>query len=458
MLRIKNREALIANGENEFTRKARAIALTSLEYALNATDPKKLLCAALSMENTCLRVGDLTFDLSKFKKVYVLGGGKAGGSMVEGLEHVLGKRITTGLVNVPYGTKSKAHIVELHEASHPVPDEKGVEGTRRIMQIAEQAQQDDLVICLFSGGGSSLMPLPREGVSLEDKREITNSLLKSGAIINEINAVRKHLSAFKGGGLAKKAYPATVLNLVLSDVVGDPLDAIASGPAVPDPSTFADARRVLKKYGLWKSAPPAVRKVLFDGVKGVIEETPKAGEPFFEKVYSVVVGSNRVASHAAVECLKSEGLNTLLLTATLEGEAADVGKALASIAREVAVSGKPVPRPAGIVAGGETTVTVVGKGLGGRNQELALSAALQFKNTKSCVIASLSTDGVDGPTDAAGAIIDACTLGRAAHLGLDAEGLLADNDSYRFFSKLGDLIFTGQTGTNVNDISVIVVL
>jgi glycerate 2-kinase len=458
MPRIKNRKALIENGENELTRKARAIALASLESALNAADPKKLLIAMLSLENSCLRVGDLAFDLSKFKKLYVLGGGKAGGSMAEALERVLGKRITAGIVNVPYGTKYKTRIVELNEASHPVPDDKGVEGTRRMMQIAEQAQEDDLVVCLFSGGGSSLMPLPRDGVSLEDKREITNALLKSGATINEVNAVRKHLSAFKGGWLAKKAYPATVLNLVLSDVMGDQLDAIASGPVVPDSSTFADALRVLEKYGLWKSAPPAIHKVLSDGAKGIIEETPKPGDAVFKKVHSVVVGSNRVASLAAVECLKSEGLNALLLTATLEGEAAQVGKVLAAIAREVAASGNPIPRPVGIVAGGETTVTVFGKGVGGRNQELALSYALQLKNTNMCVIASLSTDGVDGPTDAAGAIVDTCTLQRAAHLGLDAEEFLADNDSYHFFSKLGDLIFTGQTGTNVNDISVIVVL
>jgi glycerate-2-kinase len=270
--------------------------------------------------------------------------------------------------------------------------------------------------------------------------------------------VRKHLSAFKGGWLAKKAYPATLLNLILSDVVGDPLDSIASGPTVPDPSTFADARKVLDKYGLWENTSASVRKVLSDGAEGLIAETPKPGDAAFKKVHNMVVGNNRVASLAAYECLKSEGLNTFLLTATLEGEAKHVGKVLAAVAREIAVSGNPVHQPAGIVAGGETTVAVTGKGLGGRNQELALSAALQLKNVEACVIASLSTDGVDGPTDAAGAIVDGYTLRRAAQLGLEPEKFLFDNDSYRFFSKLGDLILTGQTGTNVNDISVIVVL
>jgi glycerate 2-kinase len=458
MPKISNKASLIENGETEPLQTARALALTSLEHALDAADPKKLLHDKLSLEDSFLRVDDLAFDLSKFTHVYVLGGGKASGAMSEALEEVLDNHITAGLVNVPYGTKKTTQIVKLHEASHPVPDEKGVEGTCRMMQMAEQADESDLVICLFSGGGSSLMPMPREGLSLEDKREITNLLLNSGAAINEVNAVRKHLSAFKGGWLAKKAYPATVLNLVLSDVVGDPLDAIASGPTVPDPSTFADARRVLEKYGLWETAPASVRKVLSDGANGAIEETPKSGDAVFKKVHSLVVGNNRVASLAALERLKSEGLNTVLLTATLEGEAAQVGKVLASVAREVTVSGNPVPRPAGIVVGGETTVTVTGKGIGGRNQELTLSAALMLKDIKDCVVASLSTDGVDGPTDAAGAIADTCTLQCAERLELMPELFLEDNDSYSFFSKLGDLIQTGQTGTNVNDITVIVLL
>ena len=302
------------------------------------------------------------------------------------------------------------------------------------------------------------MPLPLEGLSLEDKKEVTNTLLKSGADINEVNTVRKHLSAFKGGWLAKQIYPATVLNLILSDVMGDPLDSIASGPTVPDSSTFADAKRVLEKVGLWKTAPSSVRKILLAGLEGCISETSKSGDPAFERVRSVIVGNNRVASQAAVECLERKGLSTLLLPDILEGEARQAGDALGRFAYGIVASGKPLPKPAGVVAGGETTVTVTGKGLGGRNQELALSAALQLTGTANCAMASLSTDGVDGPTDAAGAIIDGNTLARAARLGLKPKEFLADNDSYRFFSQLGDLIFTGQTGTNVNDISVIVIL
>jgi glycerate-2-kinase len=458
MATIKNKEELIRNGETKLNRKARALALRSLESALNAVDPKQIIKSKLLLKNLTLHVNGYSIDLKKFKNIYVIGGGKASGSMAEALEQVLGNSITNGLVNVPRSSKNKTDIIKLHEASHPIPDEAGVEGTRRMLKIAEQAKEDDLVICLISGGGSSLMPLPRGKISIADKKKITNALLKCGATINEINTVRKHISDFKGGWLAKKAYPATILNLILSDVVGDPLDFIASGPTVPDSTTFSDAIKVLKKYRLWSKAPASIRKVLSDGEKGLIPETPKANDEAFKRVYNVVVGNNRLASLTAQKYLKSEGLNTLLLTSTLEGEARHVGIMLASIVHEVSVSGNPVPKPAGIIAGGETTVTVTGKGLGGRNQEIALAAAQKLNDMNGVVVASLSTDGVDGPTDAAGAIADGKTLVRAAKMGLTPEEYLAENDSYHFFSKLGDLIFTGPTGTNVNDVSVIVAL
>jgi glycerate-2-kinase len=396
--------------------------------------------------------------LKKLKRVYVVGGGKASGSMAEAVEQILGKRVTGGFVNVPHGCKNRTSRIELHEANHPIPDEAGVDGTRRILEIAKQAERDDLIICLISGGGSSLMPLPRENISLADKKEMTQALLKSGATINEVNTVRKHISDFKGGWLAKKAYPATILNLILSDVVGDPLDFIASGPTVPDSTTFKEAIDVLKKYNLWATAPESIRKVLSKGEGGLIPETPKAGDRAFKKVYNIVVGNNRSSSLAACEQLKTEGLNTLLLTATMEGEARHIGVMLASIAAEVLASSHPAPRPAGVVAGGETTVTVTGEGLGGRNQELALAAASRLKGLEGITLVSLSTDGVDGPTDAAGAVIDGKTVARALRMGLVPEKFLAENDSYHFFSRLGDLIFTGPTGTNVNDVSVTVVL
>lgn len=302
------------------------------------------------------------------------------------------------------------------------------------------------------------MPLPRSRITIKDKRKITDELLKCGATINEVNTVRKHISDFKGGWLAKKAYPATVLNLILSDVVGNQLDSIASGPTVPDSTTFSDAIKVMKKYDLWDKASVSIKRVLSSGEKGLIPETPKANDKAFKKVYNVIIGNNRFASLAVHEQLRSAGLNTLLLTSTIEGEARHVGVMLASIAREVALSGNPVPKPAGIIAGGETTVTVTGNGLGGRNQEISLASALKVGGMDGVVVASLSTDGVDGPTDAAGAVVDGKTIARAEEMDLNPEEFLAENDSYNFFSKLGDLIFTGPTGTNVNDVSVIVVL
>jgi glycerate-2-kinase len=327
-----------------------------------------------------------------------------------------------------------------------------------MLEIAEKANGDDLVIVLISGGGSSLMPLPREGVLLRDKQEITDRLLKSGANITEINTVRKHLSCFKGGWLAKAAYPATILNLVISDVVGDSLESIASGPTVPDSTTFIDARRVLQRYDLWEKTPESVRGLISEGEKGSLEETPKADDACFEKVNSVVLGNCRSATLAALQHLQSEGLNALLLSSSLEGEAKAAGTLLSSVVKEIAASGNPVAKPAGIVVGGETVVTVRGKGSGGRNQELALSAALGLQGVEGAVVASVSTDGVDGPTDAAGAIVDEQTVNRAKRLGLDPVQFLAENDSYSFFTKLGDLIVTGPTGTNVNDISLIIVV
>ncbi|MEM3696220.1 MAG: glycerate kinase [Candidatus Bathyarchaeia archaeon] len=458
MIKIKNKEKLIENGETQLNKKARELALKSLESALNAVDPKNIIKLKVLLKNSTLHVDKYVFDLKKFRNVYVVGGGKASGSMAEALEQVLGHWIKRGFVNVPYGSKHKTDIIELHEASHPIPDDSGVKGTRQMLEIAKKAEKDDLIICLISGGGSSLMPLPRGEITIDDKREITDALLKCGATINEINTVRKHISDFKGGWLAKKAYPATILNLILSDVVGDPLDFIASGPTVPDSTTFSDAIKVLKKYGLWERAPASIRKVLLDGEAGKIPETPKVDDEAFSKVFNVVIGNNRLASQAAQNHLKSERLNTLLLTATLEGEARHVGTILASIAREVSVSGNPIPKLAGIIAGGETTVTITGKGKGGRNQEIALAAAIKMKSMDGVVLASISTDGVDGPTDAAGAIVDGKTLIRAAKEELVPEEFLAENNSYNFFSKLEDLIFTGPTGTNVNDISVIIVL
>src|SRR3990170_1662747 len=459
MVSIKNTEELLKNAGSDLDRKARELALNALNAALEAVDPKVIIKSKIQLKGNTLRIGRLSFNLKEFKNIFVVGGGKASGCMAETLEEILGERIKDGTINVPYACPQyQTRKIKLQRASHPIPDISGVKGASQMLELVSQAEENDLIICLLSGGGSSLMPQPCTGVSLSDKRRVTDALLKSGATINEVNTVRKHISGFKGGWLAKRAYPATVVNLILSDVVGDPLDSIASGPTVPDPTTFQDAVETLKRYRLWGKAPTSVKEVLLRGENGLISETPKAGDKAFEKVHNIVIGNTLTASRAAYNSVKNTGLNALLLSSRLEGQARDVGTVLASIAKEVIASGNPVPQPAGIVAGGETTVTVVGKGKGGRNQEIALGAALKIGNMDGVVVASISTDGVDGPTDAAGAMADGKTTERAHILNLNPLKLLAENNSYRFLSKLGDLIFTGPTGTNVCDVAVIVVL
>jgi glycerate 2-kinase len=456
---IKNKEALLRNAKDKRDRTARHVALEALEAALESADPQRIIEAKVHRTENTLHVEGHTFNLSQFREIYVIGGGKASGPMAATVESILGDKLSKGLVNVPQNSGPyQSSKIEFREASHPIPNEAGVQGAKAMLNLASQADKRDLIICLISGGGSSLMPLPRGDIPLHDLQSVTDALLKSGATINEINTVRKHLSAFKGGWLAKAAYPATVLNLILSDVIGDPLDFIASGPTVPDSTTFQDAVQILNRYKLWKTMPQPVKAVLTDGREGRLEDTPKQGDKAFKKAKNIIIGNNRTATQAACKSLRRAGLQSLLLTSLLEGEARHVGTMLSSIAEEVEASGNPVPRPCGIVAGGETTVTVTGDGKGGRNQEIALSAALGITGMNGVVIASLSTDGIDGPTDAAGAVIDGNTLARSKQARLNARECLANNDSYRFLSKLEDLIFTGLTGTNVNDVSVIVAL
>ncbi len=463
MRNIRNQRTLIENGKSKRDKRARRLALTALEEALKAADAKKIIESKVGLKDGVLKIGLQKFDLNKFRHIFVVGGGKASGKMAEALESIVGDQISSGIVNIPYMRarahgKSRTRKIRLQEASHPIPDEAGIRGTREMLSLADEAGRNDLVICLVSGGGSSLMTLPRGEITLSDKRLVTNALLKCGAAISEVNAVRKHISDFKGGWLAEKASPATVVNLILSDVIGDPLDSIASGPTVPDSTTFSDAVAVLRRYRLWNTLPETVKTVLDDGAKGLIAETPKKGNRIFRNVHSFVVGNNRTASLAACDKLRSVNLSQLLLTSFLEGEARHVGTMLASIAKEIGVSGSPIQKPCGVVAGGETTVTVVGDGKGGRNQEVALSAALKISGLDGVAVASLSTDGIDGPTEAAGAIVDGNTLACSQQCGLDAEKFLDNNDSYSFFLKLDDAVFTGLTETNVNDVSIIVAL
>jgi hydroxypyruvate reductase len=383
----------------------------------------------------------------------IVGAGKASAPMAAAVEEVLGGRVAIeGSVTVRYGHSAPTREVRIREASHPVPDEAGVAATRAIVELLENTAEDDLVVCVISGGGSALLTLPAEGITLEDLQRTTDLLLRSGASINEINVVRKHLDLVKGGGLARLAAPASVITLVLSDVVGNPLDAIASGPTVPDTSTFADAAAVFDRFRLWDGVPSAVAERIRAGVRGELPETPTAGDPLFARTQTVVVGSNLLACAAAADAGAELGLQALVLSTFIEGEAREVGRVLAGVLREVDASAHPLARPCLIVAGGETTVTIRGEGRGGRNQELALAASAPLRGVQEVLLASIGTDGNDGPTDAAGAFVDGTTIDRAAAIGLHPAEYLENNDSYEFFSRLGDLIKTGPTNTNVNDV------
>jgi hydroxypyruvate reductase len=375
--------------------------------------------------------------------------------MARGVEAALGGRITEGVVVVKEGHALALERIRVHEAGHPVPDERGMAGTEAVLELASRAGERDLVVCLFSGGGSALLVGPAQGVSLEDKQQVTRLLLACGATIHEINAVRKHLSRVKGGWLSRAAYPATVLTLVLSDVVGDDLDVIASGPTVPDTSTFRRAVGVLQGYGIWDRVPPGARRRLEQGMAGEAEETPKPRDPAFQRSHVVLVGTNLLSLLAAREEAQGLGYGTLILGAGMEGETRDVARVHAAMAREILSSGNPLRPPACLLSGGETTVTLRGDGRGGRNQELALAAALGLDGMDHAVVLSAGTDGTDGPTDAAGALADGRTACRARALGLDPLAHLQQNDAYPFFQALGDLVITGPTRTNVMDVRIV---
>jgi hydroxypyruvate reductase len=415
---------------------ARAI----FDAALAAADPSR------AVERHLARI-----DFSRFRHIYVIGAGKAGASMARACENALGGRITAGLINVKYGHTAPLRHMELNECGHPEPDENGMNGAERIAALAAQAQRGDLVLCLISGGASALLPLPAPPVTLDDKRELTRLLLAAGADIHEINAIRKHLSRIKGGELARLAAPARVESLLLSDVVGDNLDVIGSGPTAPDASTFADAAAVLKRYGIWKRAPKSVRLRLERGLRGQIPETPKPGDAAFRRVRNTVIGSNRLALAAAAGRARELGYRTLILSSEIVGETREIARMHAAILCEAARTGRPVKPPACIVSGGETTVTLKPDSPpGGRNQEFTLSAAIDLAGLPNAVVFSAGTDGTDGPTDAAGAIADGATLARDP----GARRHLDHHDSYRYFESLGDLVKTGPTHTNVMDVHI----
>jgi hydroxypyruvate reductase len=424
------------------TKTLRRHALAIFRAALAAADPMDAVARHLARRN---------FD--RFRNIYVIGAGKAGASMAQAAERVLGRRITAGLINVKDGHLAKLRRIELNECGHPVPDERGASGSARIAQIAAAAGAGDLVICLVSGGASALMPLPAEGITLEEKQATTRLLLACGANIHQINAVRKHISRIKGGQLARLAAPARVEALLLSDVIGDDLDVIGSGPTAPDASTFAIVAGILDHFAIRQRVPASVRNRIEQGMRGEIPETPKPADPLFSRVRNTVVGGNRLALDAAARTARQLGFRTLILSSTIEGETREIARMHAAIAREISTAGRPARPPACIITGGETTVTIKGDGLGGRNQEFTLAAALGIAGLDRVVVFSAGTDGSDGPTDAAGAIADGETLARNP----EARAYLERNDSYHYFEPLGDLVITGPTNTNVMDVRLILV-
>src|SRR5712691_2578221 len=431
--------------------------LAAMDQALTAADPARIIRKHLRLDGQTLCADKLRFPLKDYRRIFVIGGGKASGYMAKEVEKLVGKWITRGLVIIPdyLRQKSQGRRIEYRAATHPIPTPKGMAGVLAMLDLVRNVSRDDMVIVLLSGGASALMPLPAQGMRLKDEARVTALLLKSGANIEEINTVRKHLSQVKGGRLAVRLYPATVLSLIISDVVGDKLEAIASGPTAPDPTTYYDAKQVFQKYHLWPRIPNRARKVITYGLAGSIPDTPKKENKAFKQVHNLIVGNNRESCFAAAEAMTKAGYRTQTLSIQITGEAREAGRIFGAIARDSQDNALPFAPPAALVAGGETTVTVRGKGKGGRNQELVLAAAARINGSDGVVIGSFATDGIEGQTNAAGALADGTTVMRGLKLGMYPGQYLENNDSYHYFSKLKDLVITGPTGTNVNDITIL---
>jgi glycerate 2-kinase len=437
--------------------KSAQIVLSALEHAIQQVDPAVLVQRAVSFDGE-LKIRGIRgerIDLRKIEDAYVVGAGKGCARMAKALHTILGNRITAGAINIPYEEKETfgrnfRSLIRVTQAAHPVPDSSGVKGSMRIIDVLAKVTRKDLVFVLISGGGSALLPLPPQGISLEDKQAMTNRLLHSGASIQEVNTVRKHLSAIKGGQLVRHTNGATVVSLILSDVVGDDMSAIASAPTHPDSSTFADALAIVKKYKV-AGRTDSTLNYLIRGAKGLIHDTPKRGDTIFRRVHNILIGNNEVACAAAVEYFCGQGIKTAYLGSRFEGEAAVFGSFLGQLASDIR---RLVPGQFAAVLGGETTVKIEAvHGIGGRNQEAALSCAATLP--PSTVVACMCTDGIDGNSHAAGSLVSESTRIIARQKRIDLKGYLRRHDSYHALKKTSSLIFTGRTGTNVNDIAVI---
>ena len=437
--------------------KLRADARDIFFAGVESADPFAAVTKAVQLRNNRLQVEKRTYDLSAFDNIFLAGCGKAAARMALALQTLLGDRLSKGIVIVKYGHQLALEKIQVLEAGHPIPDQSGLDGAHQIIELARRSGERDLLFLLLSGGGSALLPCPAEGLTLADKQRTTEILLKSGAAIQEINAVRKHISRIKGGRLAQLAAPSQMISLILSDVVNDSVEAIASGPTVADPSTYGDCLRIIQHYNLRRQIPAAVVELLERGALGEIDETPKAPDPVFQRVHNVIVGSNQLALAAARERAEALGYHASIASNSIEGESRTVAKSHAEHIKQIIRTKKPLARPACFISGGETTVTVRGDGLGGRNQEFALAAAIEIDGLDDVVVLSAASDGTDGPTDAAGGIVDGATIARAKAKDLDAAMFLARNDAYRFLLATGDLFVSGPTMTNVMDLQITLV-
>lgn len=424
---------------------------------LQAVDPREAVKCHAKRRGAVLSIGSHRLDLRGYRRVIVVGAGKAALPMAQAMEDILGRYLTTGWVVTKYGHGGPTRKIRIIEAGHPLPDQAGVEGANGLLQLVHHLTRDDLLLVLLSGGASALLPVPADGLTLEDKQETTSLLLRSGATIQEMNAVRKHLSNLKGGQLAA-ATKARTVTLILSDVIGDDLGTIGSGPTAPDATTFQDAVRILQAYRVWSKVPTSVRHHLLQGRRGRVKETPKPGSAIFRRVTNHFVGNNRAAVGAAARVCSAQGVTPLVLTTELVGEARAAARWFGSLARQVVLRGRPARRPCCLIAGGELTVTVRGTGTGGRAQEFALAAAKEIRGLPNVYVVGFGTDGTDGPTDAAGAIVDGKTVSQASVRGLNVSRALSNNNAYPILKSLKRLIITGPTGTNVNDLYLLLVL
>jgi glycerate 2-kinase len=418
--------------------------------------PEKLITGIMRLDGSVLTIGEHKVQLNNIRNIYVIGAGKASAAMGHYVESILGNRITSGHIVVKYGHACKLKRVLVTEAGHPVPDLNGLKATEEIIKISAQASENDLVICLISGGGSALLADLPAGLLPEELYIVNNLLIRCGASINEINCVRKHLSGVKGGQLARIIRPAQLITLILSDVTGNPLEVIASGPTVPDPSTFSDALKVIEDYALATDITTGVLKYLKEGSQGIHPETPKPGDPLFSGTLNILAGTNQIALRAAKNQAISMGFKTYIIDSELKGEVENVCESVISTGISFK-NNKEIQKPVCLLFGGETTVRINGNGHGGRNQHLALSAAIRLKNVPDVTLLSAGTDGTDGPTDAAGAVADIETIRKARALNEDPETYLSEYNSYYFFKRVGGHIITGPTFTNVMDIVVVLV-